>query len=56
MGLIITLFFLVGAFLYFLPTVLVLGKKQVFTVLIINVFFGWSIIGWIVALVISLKN
>jgi hypothetical protein len=41
--------------LYFLPTVIALVRKvqNVGPVVIINVFLGWSIIGWIVALAMA---
>jgi hypothetical protein len=44
--------------LYFLPTIIALVRKppNLVAVIVVNVFFGWSFIGWIVALVMSLRS
>ena len=44
--------------LYFLPTIIALVRKppNLVAVIVVNVFFGWSVIGWIVALVMSLRS
>jgi Superinfection immunity protein len=49
-------FSLVGLALYFLPTIIVLarGKKNVLGPILVNVLLGWTVIGWIVALVWAL--
>ncbi len=46
-------FFLVGAVLYFLPTIIAVSrnKANVVGILLVNFLLGWSVIGWIVALV-----
>ena len=43
---------------YFLPTVIAMlrGKSNTFAILILNLFLGWTFIGWIVALVWSVTN
>ena len=40
---------------YFLPTVIAMlrGKSNTFAILLLNLFLGWTFIGWIVALVWS---
>jgi hypothetical protein len=37
---------------YFLPTIVSVSRKnnQALTVFIINLFFGWTFIGWVIAL------
>ena len=37
---------------YFLPTIVVLGKnkRNGCSIIIINIFLGWTFIGWVVAL------
>ena len=47
---------LVGFALYFLPTIIVLArrKKNVLGPILVNVLLGWTIIGWIVALIWAL--
>ena len=51
-----TLFlFGVLALLYFLPTVMaVYNNRQAGSVFIVNLTLGWSIIGWIIAAVMSM--
>ncbi|HTR39937.1 MAG TPA: superinfection immunity protein [Bryobacteraceae bacterium] len=46
-------FFLVGAILYFLPTIIAVSrnKTNLVGILLVNLLLGWSVIGWIVALV-----
>lgn len=41
---------------YLLPTwvAIIRGKRAMFAILVLNVLLGWSLIGWIVALVWSL--
>lgn len=38
---------------YFLPTIIAIGRRKanVMAIALVNVFFGWTIIGWFVALV-----
>jgi RsiW-degrading membrane proteinase PrsW (M82 family) len=49
--------FLVLAF-YFLPTIMAIKRKSPHTmaVVILNIFFGVTLIGWIVALVLASKQ
>lgn len=41
----------IAIFIYFLPTVIGRRKRNVTAIFVLNLFLGWSIIGWIVALV-----
>ena len=46
---------ILGLFLYFVPTIVAyksnhLNKKAI---LLLNIFLGWTIVGWVVALVMS---
>jgi len=47
-----------GFFLYFLPTIVALVRQRHDTVsiLLLNLFLGWSVVGWIVALVWACKS
>lgn len=49
--------FLVLAF-YFLPTIMALKRKSPHTtaVIVINFFFGFTLVGWIIALVLASKQ
>jgi Superinfection immunity protein len=46
-------FLLTGFFLYFLPTIIAMarGKTNLAPILLVNLFLGWSVVGWIVAMV-----
>jgi len=37
--------------LYFLPTILGRDKRDVMGIFIVNLLFGWTVIGWFVALI-----
>ena len=47
-----------GLALYFLPTVVAAlrRKKNIAPILIVNLFLGWSVIGWVVSLVWALST
>lgn len=42
---------ILGIALYLLPTIIAWNKKHAGGVVVLNIFLGWTIIGWIVALV-----
>lgn len=44
--------------LYFLPSIIALNKKDknIVTIIIINLFLGWTVIGWIFTLIWVIKN
>jgi len=44
--------------LYFLPSLIALArsKRDLLAIFLLNLFLGWSVIGWIVALVWAAKN
>jgi Superinfection immunity protein/zinc-ribbon domain len=46
-------FFLASVALYFLPTIIgsTRQKTNLMGIFLVNVFLGWSVIGWIIALV-----
>jgi hypothetical protein len=47
---------LIAAFLYFLPTIIAWNKKHVDGVIAINLFLGWTLVGWVVALAWACTN
>ena len=49
---------IVSVFLYFLPGILAFSRKHLHAgaILALNFLLGWTILGWIVALVWSLMN
>jgi hypothetical protein len=46
-----------GLVLYFLPTILAFArsKRDAVSILVLNLFLGWTAIGWVIALVWALK-
>ncbi|HTC55506.1 MAG TPA: superinfection immunity protein [Candidatus Sulfotelmatobacter sp.] len=44
--------------LYFLPSIIALarGKRDTLAIFLLNLFLGWSVVGWIVALVWAAKH
>ena len=55
-GLVIIVIFAIA--LYFIPSIIALSKRRDNTgaIFILNLFLGWSFIGWIVALVWAVTN
>lgn len=49
---------IVMGFIYFFPTINAYHAKQKNTdaIFAVNLFFGWTLIGWVVALIWSLKK
>jgi hypothetical protein len=47
-----------GFVMYFLPTIIAFArsKRDTTSILLLNFFLGWTMIGWIVALVWAAKN
>ena len=54
--LLIAAFFLFG--LYFIPTVIALARKRhnSLAIFVLNFFLGWSLIGWVIALVWAVSS
>ena len=55
-GLIVIVFILGGGFgLYFLPTIIAASRKKrnIAAIAVLNIFLGWTLIGWVIALVWS---
>jgi hypothetical protein len=51
-GLIVLLLLIaVSFFIYFLPAIIGRKKRNAGSILLLNIFLGWTFIGWIVALV-----
>jgi hypothetical protein len=44
--------------MYFLPAIIAFakGKRDSLAIFLLNLFLGWSVIGWVVALVWAVKN
>jgi hypothetical protein len=48
-------FFITIAF-YFLPSLVARKKKDFRSILILNLFLGWTFVGWVIALVWAVKR
>ena len=42
--------------LYFLPAIIASSHTNDYSVLLVNLFFGWTFIGWIIALLMATKS
>jgi hypothetical protein len=42
--------------IYFLPTILAYSKKNLREVLLLNLFFGWTVIGWIWSMIWAISG
>ena len=50
------MFLVVGIPLYFLPTFVARKKRQFIPILVLNLLLGWTLIGWVGALVWALSS
>ena len=48
--------FVIGLALYFLPTIIAASRRatRMPVIVLVNVFLGWTLVGWVVALVLAL--
>ena len=56
MKLTMLIIYTVGFFLYFLPTIIGWNKRNSNSILALNLFLGWTFIGWVIALVWALSK
>ena len=51
-------FFGFGLLMYFLPSIIAIArsKRDAVAIFILNLLLGWSVIGWVIALVWALKQ
>ncbi len=52
------IFVLLAIVLYFFPSIIAAKRKRknVEAIFLVNLFFGWSLIGWFVALIWAVKK
>ncbi len=48
--------FMFSIVLYFLPSIVGRKKKNFGSILVLNIFLGWTFIGWVVALAWAVKH
>jgi hypothetical protein len=51
MGSLGLLILLLGGLLYFLPAIIGRHKRDHTSILLLNLFLGWTLIGWVIALI-----
>lgn len=51
-------FFGLPLVMYFLPSIIALarGKRDTLAIFMLNLFLGWSVIGWVIALIWAAKH
>jgi len=51
-------FFSFSFLMYFLPSLIALArsKRDILAIFLLNLFLGWSVIGWVVALIWAAKH
>jgi Superinfection immunity protein len=51
-------FFGFGTVLYFLPSIMAFArsKRDLLAIFLLNLFLGWTVIGWVVSLVWAVKT
>jgi len=54
----VSFFVLCAGLLYFLPWLIAFGRghKNTTAIFVVNLFFGWTFIGWVVALIWAVAN
>lgn len=58
LGIIGLILLIIGLLLYFIPTIIAFRKQRdnKISILILNFFLGWSLIGWVISLVWAFKE
>jgi len=49
-------FLMLAAVLYFFPAIVARDKHNASSVFVINLFFGWTLIGWVIALAMAVSD
>jgi hypothetical protein len=45
-----------GLLFYFVPTLVARGKNRFSSILVLNIFLGWTVIGWVGALIWAMNE
>jgi hypothetical protein len=55
---VVLLLWIVGAGLYFVPTIVAVARKvsNQGSVVVINLFLGWTLVGWVMALALACRT
>lgn len=52
----IIIFLVVTFLVYFFPSLVATGRKNANTVFVLNLFLGWTFLGWVVALALAVSE
>ena len=47
----ITIYVIIGLFIYFIPSIIGWNSKKASGIIVLNLFLGWTILGWVGALI-----
>lgn len=55
---VLALFLILAGLVYLLPSVVAVSgrHRQLHTIAALNIFLGWTIVAWLIAIVLALKN
>ncbi|MBU2840299.1 superinfection immunity protein [Acidithiobacillus thiooxidans] len=56
-ALILTIGLIFALFIYFIPTIIAIRRKKsnLAAIMVLNIFLGWSLVGWVISLVWALS-
>ncbi|MBU2759942.1 superinfection immunity protein [Acidithiobacillus sulfurivorans] len=56
-ALILTIGLIFALFIYFIPTIIAMRRKKsnLAAIMVLNIFLGWSLVGWVISLVWALS-
>nr|WP_226852702.1 superinfection immunity protein [Acidithiobacillus thiooxidans] len=54
---ILTIGLIFALFIYFIPTIIAIRRKKsnLAAIMVLNIFLGWSLVGWVISLVWALS-
>ncbi|OCX71322.1 hypothetical protein A6M27_01230 [Acidithiobacillus thiooxidans] len=56
-ALFLTIGLIFALFIYFIPTIIAMRRKKsnLAAIMVLNIFLGWSLVGWVISLVWALS-
>jgi hypothetical protein len=52
----VLVFLIISLLIYFVPTLVAIGRKNFGAIFVTNLLFGWTMIGWGIALIWAVKD
>lgn len=47
---------IIGLVIYFIPCFVARNNRNASTVFLVNLFFGWTLLGWVIALILAFSD